>query len=128
MKTTNLRAAFLTGMVAFAGVAQAFTVPPGPGNTSSSASVAPTKLSAPLLGMIVSINVKAGDIVINGQHFLVSTPLLALIDKRPGADGLLSLNTLQPGMSVSYRTEKEGDATRVVEMWVLRNPGTVKMK
>jgi hypothetical protein len=126
MTMQTLRTACLTGMLVFAGLAQAITIAPGSGAPTQRAKVAPTRSSAPLPGTITGIDVKRGDIVINGQHFLISPGLVALRDKRKGADGLLSLNTLQPGMYVSYRTEKDADATRLVEMWVLRSPNSGK--
>jgi hypothetical protein len=47
--------------------------------------------------------------------------MLALIDKRPHATGLLSLEALEPGMQVRYRTAMEGQTTRVVELWVMHD-------
>jgi hypothetical protein len=129
MMKQTIGALCVTGVLLFAGQVQAITVAPGSaGGSTQSAKVAPKKPSAPLPGTITGIDLNRSDVVINGQHFLISPGLVALIDKRKGADGLLSLNTLQPGMYVSYRTEKAGDATRVVEMWVLRGPSTARMK
>jgi hypothetical protein len=82
--------------------------------------VTKTRSSAPLQGFVSSVDLANNEIVINSQHFLLTPGLVALQDKRAGADGLLSVQTIKPGMYVSYRTEKDGEKTRVVELWVRR--------
>jgi hypothetical protein len=81
----------------------------------------PSQPDAPLHGEITSVDPAAGVIVIGRQKFAIGAPLLALLDQRPHATGLLSLATLQPGMQVRYRTVSEGQTTRVVELWVMRD-------
>ena len=88
---------------------------------SSSASATPTKPDAPLHGEITSVNAAAGTIVIGRQTFTIGSPMLALLDQRPHATGLLTVATLQPGMQVRYRTAPDGQTTRVVELWVIRD-------
>jgi hypothetical protein len=75
-----------------------------------------------LHGEIASVDPAAGVIVIGRQKFTIGTPLLALLDQRPHPTGLLTVATLQPGMQVRYRTVPDGQSTRVVELWVLRDP------
>ncbi len=81
----------------------------------------PSKPNAPLQGEITSVDAENHVIAINRQQFMIGAPLLALLDQRPEATGLLDVGTLQPGMHVRYRTVPEGGAKRVVELWVLRD-------
>lgn len=85
------------------------------------ARVTPNKPDAPLHGEITSVDPTAGIIVIGRQKFTIGVPLLALLDQRPHPTGLLTLATLQPGMQVRYRTVPDGQNTRVVELWVMRD-------
>ncbi len=80
-----------------------------------------SKPNAPLQGEITSVDAENHAIVINRQQFTIGAPLLALLDQRPAATGLLDVAALRPGMRVRYRTVPEGRATRVVELWVLRD-------
>jgi hypothetical protein len=110
----------LTALVATQAAIAAKRVPvPGDGSTTIHA--APNKPDAPLHGEIVSVDPKAGVIVIGRQTFTIGTPQLALIDQRPHPTGLLDLAALEPGMEVRYRTVTEGQTTRVVELWVMRD-------
>jgi hypothetical protein len=88
---------------------------------SSPAVSTPTKPDAPFHGEITSVDPAAGVIVIGRQKFTIGSPLLALLDQRPHATGLLTVATLEPGMQVRYRTAPDGQATRVVELWVMRD-------
>ena len=81
----------------------------------------PSEPDAPFHGEIVRVDAAAGVIVIGRQTFTIGPPMLALIDKRPHATGLLSLEALEPGMQVRYRTAMEGQTTRVVELWVMHD-------
>ena len=81
----------------------------------------PKQPDAPMHGEIVRVDAAAGLIVIGRQTFAIGTPMLALLDKRPHATGLLTLAALEPGMEVRYRTEMEGQTTRVVELWVMHD-------
>ncbi len=81
----------------------------------------PSQPNAPLHGEITSVDPAAGVIVIGRQKFAIGAPMLALLDQRPHPTGLLDLAALQPGMQVRYRTESEGQTTRVVELWVMRD-------
>jgi hypothetical protein len=76
---------------------------------------------APWHGEIVRVDAAASVIVIGRQTFTIGAPMLAIVDKRPQATGLLTLATLEPGMQVRYRTVKEGQITRVVELWVMHD-------
>lgn len=87
----------------------------------ASTSTTPNKPDAPLHGEITSVDPSAGVIVIGRQKFTIGPPLLALIDQRPQATGLLTLGTLQAGMQVRYRTAPDGQTTRVVELWVVHD-------
>lgn len=86
------------------------------------AQATPTRPDAPLHGEIARVDAKAGIIVIGRQTFTIGVPLLALLDQRPHPTGLLTVATLQPGMQVRYRTAPDGQAIRVVELWVMRDP------
>jgi hypothetical protein len=92
------------------------------------ASVAPTTSSAPWTGVITSIDLTKDQIGINSQSLEIKVGLVALLDKRQHSDGLLDLKSLEPGMQVRYRTEELAGTRRVVELWVLRNPGKGKPK
>jgi hypothetical protein len=92
-----------------------------PGDSAAPTHAPPKQPDAPLHGDIVRVDAKAGIIVIGRQQFAIGPPLLALIDKRPHPTGLLDLSTLQPGMEVRYRTAPDGQTTRVVELWVMRD-------
>ena len=91
------------------------------GDSPATTQVAPKKPDAPLHGEIVSVDAKAGTIVIGRQTFVIGPPMLALLDQRPHATGLLDLAALEPGMQVRYRTAPDGQTTRVVELWVMRD-------
>ncbi len=91
------------------------------GTASSRSQSVPSKPNAPSQGEITSVDAANHVIAINRQQFTIGAPLLALIDQRPEATGLLDVATLRPGMRVRYRTVAEGGATRVVELWVLRD-------
>jgi hypothetical protein len=91
------------------------------GDSVAPAHVTPTKPDAPLHGEIVRVDVAAGVIVIGRQTFAIGPPQLALLDQRPHPTGLLDLASLQPGMEVRYRTQPDGQTTRVVELWVMRD-------
>lgn len=97
------------------------TVPAGGTQGQQRAERAPTAPAAPLGGAITSVDAAGGSIVISGQKFLISQPLVAIIDKRPKNDGLLNLATLRAGMEVRYRVDRSGGQPRVVELWVLRD-------
>jgi hypothetical protein len=88
---------------------------------SSPAVATPNKPDAPLHGEITSVDPAAGIIVIGRQKFAIGVPMLALLDQRPHATGLLTVATLEPGMQVRYRTAPDGQMTRVVELWVIRD-------
>jgi hypothetical protein len=81
----------------------------------------PNKPDAPSHGVITSVDAKAGVIVIGSQKFAIGVPMLALLDQRPHPTGLLTVATLEPGMQVRYRTAPDGQTTRVVELWVMRD-------
>ena len=85
------------------------------------AQATPKQPEAPLHGVITSVNAAAGTIVIGRQTFTIGSPLLALLDQRPHPTGLLTVATLEPGMQVRYRTAPDGQTTRVVELWVMRD-------
>lgn len=85
------------------------------------AQTTPNKPDAPSHGVITSVDAKAGVIVIGSQKFTIGVPLLALLDQRPHPTGLLTVPTLEPGMQVRYRTAPDGQTTRVVELWVMRD-------
>ena len=91
------------------------------GADSASARATPTQPDAPLHGEITSVDPAAGTIVIGRQKFTIGAPMLALLDQRPHATGLLTVATLEPGMQVRYRTAPDGQSTRVVELWVMRD-------
>ncbi len=91
------------------------------GGASIATQATPNKPDAPLHGEITSVDPTAGVIVIGRQKFTIGPPLLALLDQRPQATGLLTLGTLQPGMQVRYRTAPDGQTTRVVELWVVHD-------
>ena len=86
-----------------------------------SAPARPTQPDAPLHGEITNVDAAAGVIFIGRQRFVIGTPMLALLDQRPHATGLLTVATLEPGMQVRYRTVPDGQNTRVVELWVMRD-------
>jgi hypothetical protein len=88
---------------------------------SSPAVATPNKPDAPYHGEITSVDSAAGIIVIGRQKFTIGSPMLALLDQRPHATGLLTVATLEPGMQVRYRTAPDGQTTRVVELWVMRD-------
>ena len=92
-----------------------------PGDSVAPAHVTPNKPDAPLHGEIVRVDATAGIIVIGRQTFAIGPPQLALLDQRPHPTGLLNLAALEPGMEVRYRTVTEGQTTRVVELWVMRD-------
>jgi hypothetical protein len=100
-------------------------VKPGAGNTRRPAAVMPSvpkTPSAPLTGVVTSIAVANKSIGINRQSFRMNEPLVAVIDKRPGANGLFELTDLRPGMKVRYRAQREADGVeRVVELWIMGN-------
>jgi hypothetical protein len=81
----------------------------------------PSQPDAPFHGDITRMDVAAGVIVIGRQTFAIGPPMLALLDKRPHATGLLSLAALEPGMQVRYRTVMDGQTTRIVELWVMHD-------
>lgn len=96
---------------------------PGATNAVQVAAKAPTAPSAPLVGVLSGISIANKAVTINGKPFRMNEPLVLVIDKRPGANGLIELADLRPGMKVSYRSRAESDgAERVVELWVLSNP------
>lgn len=81
--------------------------------------------SAPVVnrdGVVQALDARAQTIVINGARYIIAPPLLALVDKRPRADGRLTLAGIQVGMVVRYRAEKTTAGDRVVELWVMRDP------
>jgi hypothetical protein len=92
-----------------------------PSDSVAPAHVTPNKPDAPLHGEIVRVDPQAGVIVIGRQTFAIGPPQLALLDQRPHPTGLLDLASLQPGMEVRYRTQPDGQTTRVVELWVMRD-------
>jgi hypothetical protein len=67
------------------------------------------------------VDAAAGIIVIGRQTFTIGSPMLALLDQRPHPTGLLTVATLEPGMQVRYRTAPDGQTTRIVELWVMRD-------
>ena len=73
-------------------------------------------------GVVQAVDAAAHNIAINGSRFVIGSPQLVLMDKRPEADGLLTLSGVKPGMVVRYRVEKSSTGDRVVELWVLRDP------
>jgi hypothetical protein len=81
----------------------------------------PNQPNAPYHGVISSVDAQAGVIVIGSQKYTIGVPMLALLDQRPHPTGLLTLATLEPGMQVRYRTAPDGQTTRVVELWVMRD-------
>ena len=83
----------------------------------------PNKPSAPLAGVLGGISIANKAVSINGQTFRMNEPLVAVIDKRPDANGLFELTDLRPGMKVRYRAQREADGVeRVVELWIIANP------
>jgi hypothetical protein len=111
--------------LALAALAAAQTAPAAtrvPGDAPTTAQRTPNKPDAPLHGEITSVDPAAGTIVIGRQKFTIGIPLLALLDQRPHPTGLLTIATLLPGMQVRYRTAPDGQATRIVELWVMRDP------
>src|SRR5262245_32971754 len=107
----------LTALVAAQTTMAAKRVP----GDSTPAQVTPNKPDAPLHGEIVRVDPAAGIIVIGGRTFTIGSPMLALLDQRPHPTGLLTVATLEPGMQVRYRTVPDGQTTRVVELWVMRD-------
>lgn len=95
--------------------------PVGSRTAVSTSQSVPSKPNAPSQGEITSVDAANHVIAINRQQFTIGAPLLALLDQRPEATGLLDVAALRPGMHVRYRTVAEGKATRVVELWVLRD-------
>jgi hypothetical protein len=91
------------------------------GTAPTAAQPAPSQPNAPLQGEITSVDAGKNLIGINRQNFAIGSPLLALLDRRPNATGLLDLAALRPGMVVRYRTVPDGAMTRVVELWVMRD-------
>ena len=73
-------------------------------------------------GVVQALDVGAQTIVINGARYLIGSPQLALVDKRPKSDGRLTLAGVKAGMYVRYRVEKTAAGDRVVELWVMRDP------
>jgi hypothetical protein len=73
-------------------------------------------------GFVQALDLKAQTIVINSTRFIIGPPQLALLDKRPKTDGLLTLAGVKVGMYVRYRVEKTTAGDRVVELWVMRDP------
>ena len=71
-------------------------------------------------GVVQAFDAAGQTIEINGAHFKIGPPLLALLDKRPKSNGLLKFTDLKVGMVVRYRVEND----RVVELWVMRDPQT----
>jgi hypothetical protein len=90
-------------------------------SASSPAQAPPSKPNAPLQGEITSVDAAQGAISIDRKSFRIGAPMLALLDQRPNATGLLDVDSLRPGMKVRYRTVAEGGTTRVVELWVLHD-------
>jgi hypothetical protein len=91
------------------------------GTAPTAAQPVPSQPNAPLEGQITSVDAEKNLIGINRQTFAIGSPMLALLDRRPNATGLLNLSTLRPGMVVRYRTVQDGGTTRVVELWVMRD-------
>jgi len=73
-------------------------------------------------GFVQALDLAAHSIVINSARFLIGPPQLALLDKRPKSDGLLTLAGLKVGMFVRYRVDRTAAGDRVVELWVIRDP------
>lgn len=86
-----------------------------------------TKPQAPLMGTIGAIDVEGKTISIAGARHTIGEPYLVLMDKRPGANGLIELTDVTAGMRVRYRTVAEAGGTRVVELWILAS-GTESQK
>jgi hypothetical protein len=109
-------------LLALAGIAQAVTLAPARGTNRPTVIAAPTQSSAPLVGMVTAIDITKGEIAINTQRYAIGSGQVLMLDKRPQADGLLALKDITPGMVVKYRAEPAEGVTRVVELWVLKNP------
>ena len=107
----------LTALVA-ADTAMAATRPAA---DTGPAHATPKQPDAPLHGEITRVDAAAGIIVIGRQTFTIGSPMLALLDQRPHPTGLLTVATLEPGMQVLYRTAPDGQTTRIVELWVMRD-------
>jgi len=91
------------------------------GIAPTAAQSVPSKPNAPLQGEITSVDAANNVIGINRQNFTIGASLVALLDRRPNATGLLDIAALRPGMAVRYRTVPEGRTVRVVELWVVRD-------
>jgi hypothetical protein len=79
--------------------------------------------SAPLSGVVSSLQIPQRLIRINDVPFRIGEPYLLLIDKRPRATGLVELTDVRKGMHVRYRTVVDGSETRVVELWLVEPSG-----
>ncbi len=73
-------------------------------------------------GFVQALDVAAQTIVINSTRYVIGAPQLALQDKRPKSDGLLTLAGVKIGMLVRYRVAKTDGGDRVVELWIIRDP------
>lgn len=95
-------------------------------STPAAVSAAPNTPDAPAAGVITRVDPAAGTLSITGRDLLIAQPYVALVDKRPNANGLLKVADLRVGMRVRYRAQDgAGALPRVVELWVLRDAETV---
>ena len=122
MKLSTVSTVGGMSLLALAGIAQAVTMAPARGATRPNVITAPTQSSAPMVGMVTAIDMAKGEIAINTQRYAIGAGLVLMLDKRPQADGLLALKDIAPGMVVKYRAEPAAGMSRVVELWVLKNP------
>lgn len=119
MMAGGIVALLLAGRPAAAVMRQGDTGAQAPG---AQAAAGGTSAAVNREGFVQALDVAAHSIVINSSRYVIGAPLLALVDKRPKSDGLLTLAGVKVGMFVRYRIEKTAGGDRVMELWVLRDP------
>lgn len=135
MMKTLAHSVVLTALLLAMPAAQASSISgavvrPTPGATARAPAAAASmpapvsQSSAPATGTVSAINVPQKRIVIDGAPYLIGEPYLVLLDKRPGANGLIELVDVRPGLKVRYRAVADGSAQRVVELWVTGAPAS----
>jgi hypothetical protein len=118
MKTTLIAA--LATLTLGSTAIDASTFAPDRRAAAANRATAPQTLNAPRNGQVSAANISRGTISIGGQTYRIGEPYVAVIDKRPGTNGMFELKDLRPGMAVRYRVEKDVDgAERVVELWLV---------